>query len=458
MIYTDPPYTDQCPYLEKSQYFRDWLSTFYSPLYNLTEQMLNDEIVVSNATSRKEKDLEHYYKDISNMFECFSKHIIDNGYLIFTLKLGTSKYFTTFTRFINYARKYGFEFVSNLSIDNVDPSIRKQAAFLSTMSTQIIVVFQKMPIHLHYWYINETNIEKYIIKHTYDILKHTPTTVDLSTMVSKISNIISKEFYVILNSSELSKISTIIQSNFYLDAFTNVTLDPNELYVGIEDQNNLFTKLYDLIPILIRKYLTEYGCFTLDDIYYEIALILCEDSKLFDSFFKNTEYRNNIVRLIENYCEVSNNHYIERKLINDQNEDSIDISCMDGYEFEKLIKSLLTAEGYKDVVRIGGAGDRGVDLIARDVQNPTQKVFFQCKRWMANVDSTPIQRLHSMKIVYGPDISRAVCITTSNYTNEAKLIASQTNVELVNGIDIMKKLEQFFPGKYYHGAIQINKE
>ena len=67
-----------------------------------------------------------------------------------------------------------------------------------------------------------------------------------------------------------------------------------------------------------------------------------------------------------------------------------------------------------------------------DITN--KKVLFQCKRWVANVDSTPIQRLHSMKIVYGDEISKAICVTTSNYTSEAKIVANQTKVELIRKI------------------------
>ena len=452
MIYTDPPYTDQCPYLEKSQYFRDWLRIFYSPTYELTEQMLSAELVVSDAPSRNEKDFNCYYQDIDKMMKVFAKKMKENGLLVFTFKLGHEKYFTTFIKFINYARKAGFEFVSARSIDNDDPTIRKQAAFLKTMSTQIIVIFQKMPEALQYWYLDNTNMEKYIVKNIYTILK-TNETKDLSSLVLQMSDKIANELHKIINSSEREKIATIIKNSFYIDSFSNVSLNPNELYIGLEDQNSLFIKLYDIVPILIKKYLIQQQFFTLDDIYYEIALILCDDNRLFEAFIKNEDYKKSIIHLIENYCIVSNNVFVKRQVINTINEDSIDISTLDGYEFEELIKRLLQVKGYTNVMRIGGAGDRGIDLIADDIKNPGKKVFFQCKRWIANVDSTPIQRLHSMKTVYGNDISRAVCITTSNYTNEAKIVAEQTKVELVNGVNVITELEHYFPGIYYHGAL-----
>lgn len=452
VIYTDPPYTDQCPYLEKSQYFRDWLRKFYDSKYELTPQMLADELVVTDAPSRREKNFDAYYQDIDSMLKVFSDKTKDNGLLVFTLKLGQEKYFTTFIKFINYARKAGYEFVSARSIDNDDPTIRKQAAFLKTMSTQIIVIFQKMPSHLQYWYIEDTNMEKYIIKNTYDILK-SKVTKDLSSLVTLISDKITQQLQVIVSSADKERILFIIKNSFYIDSFSNVSLSPNELYIGLEDQSTLFIKLYDIVPILIKKYLSLQTYFTLDDIYYEIALLLCDDNRLFEAFIKNEDYKNSVIHLIENYCTISNNVFVKRQITNDVNPDSLDISTMDGYEFEDVIKKLLQAKGYTNVVRIGGAGDRGIDLIANDIKNSEKKVFFQCKRWIANVDSTPIQRLHSMKTVYGDDIIRAVCVTTSNYTNEARIVAEQTQVELVNGSDVITDLEHYFPGQYYHGAL-----
>ena len=74
VIYTDFPYTDQVPYLERNQLYRVWLETFYDSKYALTEEMLEQEIVQTNAETRtKKRDIENYYKDIDNMFSNFSK-------------------------------------------------------------------------------------------------------------------------------------------------------------------------------------------------------------------------------------------------------------------------------------------------------------------------------------------------------------------------------------------------
>ena len=84
-----------------------------------------------------------------------------------------------------------------------------------------------------------------------------------------------------------------------------------------------------------------------------------------------------------------------------------------------------------------------------------QKVIFQCKRWIGTVGSVPIQRLHSMMTLDSNKIKRAVCVTTSNYSQEAIEVAAQTGVELVNGRQLLARLQRVFGNKYYHGALEI---
>ena len=106
IIYTDFPYTDQVPYLERNQLYRIWLEKFYDPKYALTEEMLEQEIVLTNAESRTEKrKIENYYKDIDNMFFRFYGILNENGLVFFTMKLGKAKYFKTYIEIVNLARK-----------------------------------------------------------------------------------------------------------------------------------------------------------------------------------------------------------------------------------------------------------------------------------------------------------------------------------------------------------------
>lgn len=118
IIYTDFPYTDQVPYLERNQLYRIWLEKFYDSKYALSENMLRQEIVLTNAESRPEKrDIKNYYKDIDNMFSHFYSVLNENGLVFLTMKLGKAKYFKTYIEIINLARKNGFEYAYQIGIE-----------------------------------------------------------------------------------------------------------------------------------------------------------------------------------------------------------------------------------------------------------------------------------------------------------------------------------------------------
>lgn len=457
-IYTDPPYTDQVPYLEYQQLYRDWLRLFYDKRFSLTENMLKKEIVITNAPSRKDKNFENYITDIDTMFSLFCKHVKDNGFVFLTIKLGEKKYFNVLPEFVELANKNGFSLVSKYALENDDPTIRKQAAYLSTISTQVILCFQKLPKDKTTWYISNINIEKLVIETCYKEIKESKSNYSLEQdLILKIRNTIFQKSAITLSADELEKVQILINKYFIVRENSFVLLNPNELYIGLEDQASLFVKLLDIVPVLINKLLSKHGKFTLDDLYTEMAsILLCGyDQSLLDSFLKDPNYKSQIINLISNYCQESNNVYVKKQLTNIASKNAQDISCMDGYQFEELIQKLLIAQGYKNVVRIGGAGDRGVDLIA---VNPStkQKTIFQCKRWIGDVGSDPIQRLHSF-MTMEKAIKDAVCITTSNYTKEGKIIASKTGVKTINGYQLLDLLNQFFPGKYYHGALKSTK-
>ena len=77
--------------------------------------------------------------------------------------------------------------------------------------------------------------------------------------------------------------------------------------------------------------------------------------------------------------------------------------------------------------------------------------MFQCKRWAANVGSEPMQRLVAEKMRRGADF--AICVTTSDFTKDGKLISEEQDIEMWNGETVIQKLNAYFPGEYYNGAL-----
>lgn len=454
VIYTDFPYTDQVPYLERNQLYRVWLEKFYDESYKLSEDMLEKEIVQTNAPSRKNKqDIETYYKDIDKMFSKFAICLKEKGLVFFTMKLGKAKYFKTYIEIVNLARKNGFEYAYQVGLEKKNPTIRKQSAFTNTFMNEMIVAFYKLPKEDRYWYIKNDNYEFLLVKKVYSYIINSKNYVTLTSAVSLICNDIRSKYGIIATEKNKEQIIKILKEYFIVDAGI-VQIDSNQLYLDIEDSTDLYTKLYDLMPIFIRQLLQEKGKFVLEDVYFELVNSLCDGNpKTITQILEDERHQRDIEHLIMNYCEKDGQYYVERKDIVKPNEDAIDISTLSGTDFEILVQGLLQDEGYENVVKMGGAGDLGVDIMAtKRLNDRLIHYIFQCKRWASNVGSDPIQRLYAERERRGLDY--AVCITTSDYTKDGKMVAVDLNIEMVDGSALMKRLNRYFPGKYYNGIME----
>lgn len=456
VIYTDFPYTDQVPYLERNQLFRIWLEKFYDKSkYALTEEMLEKEIVLTNAPARKMKGtLDTYYNDIDNMFKHFYKALKENGLVMLTMKLGKAKYFKTFIEIINLARKNGFEYVYQIGIEKNDPTMRKQSAFLNTFTNEMIVAFVKLKEKDAYWYIGNDNYEYLLVKLIYSYIIHSKDYVTLSSAIALACNDLKSKYSYIATDEDKNRIADILRSNFTVDEGI-IQIDNNKLYLEIEDETDLFTKLYDLIPIYVRKLIKEKGKFVLEDIYFELVNSLCDGNpKTIAQLLDNEAHQREIESLIKNYCVSEEHFYIERRDITKPNKDAVDISTLSGTDFEIVVKRLLMADGYEDVIVIGGAGDLGVDLIAtKNIGKKKERYLFQCKRWVSNVGSDPIQRLFAERERRHYD--KAICVTTSGYTKDGINAAKDFNVGAVDGEQLMIQLDKYFSGEYYNGISEI---
>lgn len=463
LIYSDPPYTDQVAYLERSQMFRDWINCFYNKDdFKLTSDMLEREMVVTNAPSRPNKQgYEQYYSDIDKMFFSFYNCLKKDGIVVFTIKLPGNKYFITLAEFITLARKNGFEFALKFGIDKKDPTLRKQAAFNKTISKEMIVFFVKLDEEKRYWYVNGINYDFEIVKLLYNkIKKSRDLAILLPECIKHIENDLLKNHKIISNEKMTENIKSIIHSEFYVAPNALVSIDPNNLYLEMEDSSDIFTKLFDTIPIIIKKLLKDNDGFTLDDMYFEMLNVVCNGNpNVLNQVLNDKTHERQIQALVENYCDLVGKKYVLKKLKNYVNEDSQDISTMDGYEFEELVSKLLEKEGYFNIAKVGKAGDRGVDIYAKKTIDGNEEGFiFQCKRWIGNVSGTPIQRLHSMVTQMSPEFSQAICVTTSNYTSHALDEAKKTGVETINGVQLLERLNSAFPNQYYHGALNFTHD
>lgn len=104
-------------------------------------------------------------------------------------------------------------------------------------------------------------------------------------------------------------------------------------------------------------------------------------------------------------------------------------------DFEKAVADHLRSEGYRQVEVVGGAGDLAADIIARDQRN--RQVVVQCKRYAPGnpVGSQEIQTFIGMVVVHHK-ADRGIFVTTSTLTDPARSLATQHNIQVVEGKDL----------------------
>ncbi|MCZ7408221.1 restriction endonuclease [Parvimonas micra] len=455
-VVTDFPYTDQVPYLERNQMFRIWLNNFADKkeYFGLTKKMLDSEMVVTNAVARKEKNLERYYQDIDKMFRTFSEHLkVGSPVVIFT-KLGKMKYFNVFARIVDYARKNGFEYTFRIGVEKSDPTLRKQSAYKNTLINEVIIVFEKLPESKRYLYIGDENYETKLVDDVYRALKKVrDVSYTLTTAIANAKTDLAKKG-IHFDEKLQNLLVNVIKNNFYVDG-QDIQLNKTRLYLDQEDEDTLFKKLYDLVPFYVEKLLKKNGKFVLEDLYVELIDELSDgNNRTLYSLLNDDDNIEEINRLVKDKTDKSSDdkYYIKKQLPKDFNKDAIDVATIDAYEFENLCKLLLECENYADVHRKGGSGDMGVDIVAKWFDGNTSEIWLiQCKRWVNKVDATPIQRLISERERLGAN--KIACYTTSDYTKDAKKVARVQNVQLVNGKELLTRLNKYFPGKYYNSNL-----
>jgi restriction system protein len=111
-----------------------------------------------------------------------------------------------------------------------------------------------------------------------------------------------------------------------------------------------------------------------------------------------------------------------------------DIDRMDGKTFEKYLKVFFEKLGYK-VERTRYIGDYGADLVA--TKNGV-KMVIQAKRYKKKVGIRAVQEAVASKGYYNCD--KAMVVTNSYFTDQAKTLASRNKVELRDRKLLVKNL------------------
>lgn len=110
---------------------------------------------------------------------------------------------------------------------------------------------------------------------------------------------------------------------------------------------------------------------------------------------------------------------------------------LDEYKFEELVADVWEERGWQTTVT-SGASDRGIDVIARKRTPFKQKQVIQAKRYAADnkVGSPAIQQYSSLKRQES-DVDTVIVVTTSSFTSQAQQTASDLNVKLIDGQNLV---------------------
>lgn len=116
---------------------------------------------------------------------------------------------------------------------------------------------------------------------------------------------------------------------------------------------------------------------------------------------------------------------------------------IDNYEFEEFVAELWEEMGWKTTVT-EGTGDRGIDVIATKGEPFETKQLIQVKRYSegSTVGSPQIQQYASLR-QQEPNVDAVVVVTTSTFSKQAKEIADDLNVKLIDGVALENLIEKY---------------
>ena len=101
--------------------------------------------------------------------------------------------------------------------------------------------------------------------------------------------------------------------------------------------------------------------------------------------------------------------------------------------FEQVVANALKRQGFEQVVRTGGAGDLGADVFAR-IPDTGGRLIAQVKHYAPDgrpITSPDIQRF--VGAIHIHDAERGVYVTSSRFTAEARALAADQHIALIDG-------------------------
>lgn len=119
-----------------------------------------------------------------------------------------------------------------------------------------------------------------------------------------------------------------------------------------------------------------------------------------------------------------------------------ELQQMDPYEFEKLVADIWELEGYETEVR-KGSRDKGIDIVATRDSPVPEKILIQAKRYSTD-NKLGSQEIRKYRTLYQQvdNVDSVVIVTTGEATSEAKGLAAELDVKVLEGNALSKILHE----------------
>lgn len=448
LLLTDPPFGDTAQYFEHAQRVHPFIP--YSLIGD--EDRLSKEVVISNAPSRVDKHGdEQFMRDIEELFRLGSAVIKEHGYLALYFRPKQSSWIANLNQLKDFGRRYGLEPLMSISLEMNDPSMRALASAAWTFSKDTCFVFLKLKDSERRWYEGIIDVDELV----YLAASKAATDQGNPFVVSKFYTALQAQ----LRSANLSRLS----SHLYQDRFLRTLLryaqkngaqyilrgDSPYDYINHEEDAEL--RLREFAPLVLEELGADGKGFSFEEYVLRLSTYLDNGSRKIVQRLKAvnpliSEFAERMTYKAVDHESGREQLYLKQYIPPEEDAGKISLYNMDPYDFERLVAEYFVKRGYVKAETIGGAGDRGVDILATNISGEYE--FIQCKRYRAgsNIGSTPIQRVDSMRISRGA--VKAWVFTTSDFTPEGIDEARITGVSLVNGSELIRSLELYYPGKY----------
>lgn len=437
LMITDPPWSDANPYFEKAQIYHPWLN------FDLSQDndRLENEFVITDAPSRRDvHNVSRWWKDFEEFLSLSSDCVQELGYLVMFFRPSQSQWLRDLNSIKHLSRMYAFEPLLTVASGVKDPSMRIQQSASFAFSKDMIFIFKRIPDRTRRFYLSDIDVDFEFHEAAKNLYENSHGAFTENALREKLRVRAIDGGFAEFN---LPKNEIIYQELFnrYLDTTVDGRYYPRRntpfdgQIFGVEAEERLF----HYVPQIVRELTENSNTFTYQDFLLKLAGYVENGTR---KLIENIQ-QVNAAHLLRPYAEpLQNDKFVFRRrprpALPNGVQDVLDLSPA---EFEHFCSDLLIAKGFQDATVIGGSSDFGVDIHAIDEQG--QHVVVQCKRWINNVGSVPVQRVHSFSQTRGAQ--RRIIITTSDFTKDGRLEAQRTNTELINGDDLSQLIAHFLP-------------